>query len=127
MTYDIGIGRKSHDLVFNSDTDLLMISGPERVAQDLKIALLLFLGEYFANNAVGIDYFGSVLVKNPDRVLIESIFRAVASDVRDVTQVLYLNLQVERKLRKLGVAIMVQTPYGVVEFEAFLNDLRNNT
>ncbi|NEM18197.1 hypothetical protein G3V96_26045 [Escherichia coli] len=127
MTCDIGIGRISHDLVFNASNDLLAINNQERVAQDLKIALLMFLGEYPFDTTVGVDYSGSILVKNPDRVLIESILRAVASDVRDVLQVLYLNLKIDRKERKLGVSIQVLTTYGPVEFEAYLNDIRNNT
>lgn len=127
MTFDIGIGRGSHDLVFNQRNDVLLINGPERVAQDLKIALLMFLGEYFLDETVGVNYMGAILVKNPDRILIESILRAVASKVRDVNQVLELTLLIDHPARKLGVAVVVQTPYGPVEFEAFLNDLRNNT
>jgi|FreactcultureFD7_1027221.scaffolds.fasta_scaffold08087_2 hypothetical protein len=127
MTFDIGIGRNSHNLVFDQKGDVLLINGPERVAQDLKIALLTFLGEYFLAPNVGVDYLGSILVKNPDRILIESILRAVASEVRDVLQVLELTLLIDHEARKLGVATVVQTPYGPVEFEAYLNDLRNNT
>lgn len=126
MTYDIGIGRKSHDLVYDNNGDLLLIDGPERVAQSLKIGLLTFLGEYFLEPGGGVDYLGAILVKSPDRTLIESILRAVASEVRDVLQVLDLSLLVDHKLRKLGVACVVYTPYGSVQFEAYLNDIRNN-
>lgn len=125
MTFDIGIGRRSHDLVFDSDVDVLLINGPERVAQDVKIALLTFLGEYFRDRNTGVDYRGSVLIKNPDRILIESMLRSVISKVRDVLQVLELTLLIDHTNRKLGVATIVQTPYGPVEFEAYLND-RNN-
>jgi hypothetical protein len=120
MTFDLGIGRKSHDLVFDSDGDVLLIEGPERVAQDVKIALLMFLGEYFSDPSIGVDYLGSILVKNPDRILIESMLRATISSVRDVLQVLDLSLLIDRPQRKLGVATVIQTPYGAVEFEAFL-------
>ena len=126
MIFDIGIGRNSHDLVRDRNRDILLINGPERVAQDLKIAFLTFLGEYFDDPNVGVPYQSSILVKNPDRVLIESILRAVASKVRDVLQVLELTLLIDHENRKLGVATVVYTPYGPVEFEAYLNDLRNN-
>lgn len=120
MTFDIGIGRKSHDLVFDKGFDILLIDGPERVAQSLKIALLTFLGEYFLDPTGGVDYLGVILVKNPDRILIESILRAVASEVRDVLQVLDLSLLIDHELRKLGVATIVYTPFGPVQFEAYL-------
>lgn len=126
MTFDIGIGRKSHTLVFDNEGDVLLINGPERVAQSLKITFLTFLGEYFLEPAGGIDYLGVVLVKGPDRILIESILRAAASEVEDVLQVLDLSLLIDHKLRKLGVATIVQTPYGPVQFEAYLNDIRYN-
>jgi hypothetical protein len=126
MTFDLGIGRKSHDLVLDKGHDHLLITGPERVAQSCKIALLMFLGEYFLQPQEGVDYLGSILVKNPDRVLIESILRAVLSSVRDVSQVLELSLLVDHPARKLGVAVVVLTPFGPLQFEAYLNDLRNN-
>ena len=86
----------------------------------MKIALLTFLGEYFLDPNEGVPYIESILVKNPDRILIESILRATASRVRDVLQVLELTLLIDHKNRKLGVAVVVYTPYGPVEFEAFL-------
>ena len=124
MTFDIGIGRRSHDLVFDERqgaADILMIDGPERVAQDLKIALLTFAGDYFLDANEGIDYFNQVLVKNPDKILLESIFRACASRVRDVSQVLELHLLIDHANRKLGIALSVATPWGPIELEVFLN------
>jgi hypothetical protein len=48
------------------------------------------------------------------------MLRATISSVRDVLQVLDLSLLIDRPQRKLGVATVIQTPYGAVEFEAFL-------
>lgn len=122
MNFDIGIGRASHDLVFDASGNMLLIDGPERVAQDLKIALLMFYGEYFFDRERGIDYFGTVLVKNPDKILIESLLRASVSEVRDIIQVLDLQLAMDHQNRKLSVYLNVLTPYGELTLESFLND-----
>lgn len=128
MNFDIGVGRASHDLVFDNKGNMLLIDGPERVAQDMKIALLMFYGEYFFDRSRGIDYFGSVLVKNPDKILIESLLRASVSEVRDVIQVLDLQLAIDHKERKLGVYLNALTAYGEIELETYLDDnLRRNT
>ena len=41
--------------------DIVLISDEKLVEQRIRIALRTFLGEWFANNAVGIPYFESIL------------------------------------------------------------------
>lgn len=104
-----------HDL----DLDLLgrasLVDGAERIAQQIKITLLAFLGEWFLDTTFGVPYFDSVLVKSPDRSGIEAIFRARIRDVPGVLQVRALQLQIERQLRVLRVTVDVDTTFGRLE------------
>jgi hypothetical protein len=52
---------------------LVTISGSDYIAQKAKQILLLVKGEWFLDTTIGIPYFQSILVKNPDIPLIESI------------------------------------------------------
>ncbi len=74
-----------------STGDLVLLTGSAAVAQQLKIRLRMFLGEWFLDTRTGMPYFQSILVKNPNFAAIKSIFREAivttpgVSDVGDIT------------------------------------------
>lgn len=58
---DLALNAKTHDLAFNGD--VMFIDDVERVAQQIKIQLLTFLGEWFLDVTHGVPYLEYVLVK----------------------------------------------------------------
>lgn len=72
----------ARDLKLDSNRDLALESGDlafvddgAEVAQAVGIRLRFFLGEWFLDNRLGVDYYGTVYVKDPDLTAIEALFR----------------------------------------------------
>jgi len=77
---DLALDEITHDLQI-VDGDLVIYTGLDATAQRLKIKLRFFLGEWFLNESVGIPYWESIFVKNPNLAVVRSIFRkAILSD-----------------------------------------------
>lgn len=113
--YDLALSAKTHDLILDSSGDLILIDNAERVAQQIKITLLLFKGEWFLNTAAGMPYFEEILVKNPNLAHVkQKIYKAIMS-VLGVTSVDYLDLAVDPLTRRLKVRYAATTSYGRVE------------
>lgn len=80
-----------------------LITGADCVAQRLRIRLRFWLGEWFLDQRLGIPYVRSVLVKNPDLVLIRSIFRRVILSTPGVARLDSLVLTHDRAGRRLVI------------------------
>lgn len=80
---------------------LTLTAGNDAVKQHLINRLRIFLGEWFLDRRVGIPYFKSVLVKNPDRPAVRSIFRRTIRETPGITAVdeLLLSIGSDRSAR----------------------------
>ncbi|MEX4399579.1 hypothetical protein MZA86_01045 [Haemophilus influenzae] len=63
-----------HDLMIK-DRKLVLVDGVNQKAQQIKVVLLTFLGEWFLDTTIGLPYFDEILTRNPDNARIQSIFR----------------------------------------------------
>ncbi|WMD20911.1 hypothetical protein RAS12_00640 [Achromobacter seleniivolatilans] len=111
MALDLALSA-DHDL----DLDLLgrttFVDGADRIAQQIKVTLLAFMGEWFLDTTFGVPYFDDILVKSPDRASIEAILRARIRAVPGVERVRRLDLEIERQLRVLRVSFDADTTAG---------------
>jgi hypothetical protein len=92
------------DLDF-TDGELRLLTGVEAIAQHLRIRFRTFLGEWHLDQRIGIPYFQHVFVKNPNPVLIRSIFREVALGTPGVKLIARLELDLDRTTRTLSVSM----------------------
>lgn len=112
MSRDLKLSSQ-HDLLFRQNR-LVLAGGANQKAQQIKIALLTFLGEWFLDTSHGVPYFEQVLLKQVDKVKIENVFRQKIAAVKGVKRVLKLNTQIDRKERLLLVEFEAETTEGVV-------------
>ena len=112
--HDLALSAATHDLII-VDKDLVLINNAERVAQQIKITLLAFLGEWFLDQRFGVPYLESVMIKNPNMVYIRGILRGKILDVPDVKSVDALSTQLNVKSRTLTVSYEASTAYGLVK------------
>lgn len=85
-----------------STGDLVLIDGPESIAQHLRIRLRFFLGEWYLDQRVGIPYFQTIFLKGAKYDVIREIFRKAIVNTPGVIEVLNLELEyidTERLLR----------------------------
>lgn len=111
--YDIALSAHTHDLLIQ-DGDLLLIDNAERVAQQIKIKLRSFLGEWFLDTTYGVPYWEEILVKSPSLDHVRNILRQQILDVDGVSAVNSIELSLDRQSRKLTVTFEAQTTYGLV-------------
>lgn len=109
---DLALNAKTHDIVLNGD--VMFIDDVERVAQQIKIQLLTFLGEWFLDVTHGVPYLEYVLVKNPNFTLIRELFREQILKVDGVSNLVSLDIDFESATRKMLLSYEAETEYGMI-------------
>ena len=110
---DIALHANDHDILIK-DGDFLLIDNAERVAQQIKVKLLTFLGEWFLDNTWGVPYLEYILVKKPNQDLIKQILSEQILSVDDVKSLNALELDYQVKVRTLIINYEVSTEYGLI-------------
>lgn len=124
---DIALDAKTHDLVIR-DGDFLHIDNAERVAQQIKIQLLTWYGEWFLDITHGVPYLEYILVKNPNFTLIRQVLMEQIQKVPDVDSVDSLEIEYNAKAREIQVDFAVSTKYGLITRKEVLGyGLRRDT
>lgn len=85
------ISPKYGDAVFINGpltTEGLRVEEKEVVAQRLRIRLLTFQNEWFADTSYGIPYYQSILAKKPAKSAIDQIFQQEILSERGVSEIL---------------------------------------
>lgn len=99
MSIDIKLDALTHDLSFSKTKDLVLIDGAARIAQQVKVTLWTFFGEWFLDETFGVPYLEFILIKNPNRALIENILRQKVMDVPGVTGVPTIKIEYDAARR----------------------------
>lgn len=128
MSYDIQLDRETHDLVIDADTgDIQLLDNARRIAQQIKVTLLAFLGEWFLDTSFGVPYLDEIMVKNPRIGTLQAIFRAKIIDVPGVTRVRRLTFDMNRATRALSVSFEAETLEGLTGPQNITLSLRRGT
>lgn len=93
------------------DDDLALVEDLPSLAQRIKVALGVLLGEWLLDVTAGVDWIGSVLVRDPDLVAVEAILRARIVEVPGVDRIVSLDLDLDLE-RRLVVRFRVAATRG---------------
>ena len=113
MAYDIALSTKTHDIVVDSG-NFRLIDNKERIAQQLRITLWEWLGEWFLDARDGVPYREYILVKNPNMKHIRQVLSESIMKVDGVNRIEELNLNFDPKNRTLIVDFSVDTDDGQI-------------
>ena len=113
MAYDLALNRGTHDLQLVNG-DLLVINNKERIAQQLRVTLWEWLGEWFLDARDGVPYREYILVKNPNMKHIRQVLSDNIMKVDGVNRIDELNLNYNPKNRTLIVTFAVDTDDGQI-------------
>lgn len=114
------------NLGLNTDGDLdfstgglVLVDGVDELVQKLIVRLQFFLGEWFLDQRLGIPYYQAILVKSPNLVSVQSIFREVILETPGVDELLgAIVLSLDGALRRLSVSFTVRATTGeAVDFD----------
>lgn len=109
---DLALNEKTHDLALNGD--VMFIDNVERVAQQIKIQLLTFLGEWFLDVTHGVPYLDYVLIKNPNFTLIRELFREQILKVDGVSNLVSIDIDFNSATRQMSLSYEAETEYGMI-------------
>lgn len=112
--YDIALNSNSHDVVI-ADGDVFVIDDKARIAQQAKIRLLRWRGEWFLNTRDGLPYMEHILVKNPNLLHVRELLHDELRTIEGVKRVSKLMLSMDRQNRVLTVNFALETDYGTIE------------
>jgi len=93
---------------------LNITTGEEAIEQNLRIRLRFFLEEWFLDTRQGIPYFREVLIKNPNLLLLQSIFRTAILDTTGISAVTQLTVELDKPTRSLSLFFAATMDTGAV-------------
>ena len=100
-----------------SGSDLTLTTGVDAIKQHLSQRFRMFYGEWFLDMERGVPYFQQVLKKNPDSVIMDSIFKSTIINTPGVIQLTEFNLDVDSATRQLSLSFKAICSDGEVSFE----------
>lgn len=93
--------------------DFAFVAGAEAVPQGIRIRLGMFLGECYLDETIGVDYIDSILIKQPDQLVVRALLQAAIADTPDVTDVIGAQLtQDSNGSRNASISYQADTIYG---------------
>jgi hypothetical protein len=105
----------------NSEGDLDFVGGKctmlrdaDAVRQKLKQRFQFFQGEWFLDLAIGMPYYQSILVKNPDVPLLRQIFSNAITKCRGVSRLDALDLTWDKNTREITIAFSAALESGEI-------------
>ena len=96
---------------------LVLTGDAPGIRQQTQLRLGFFRGEWFLDENRGIPWFESVLVKNPDLVEVQDIFRTSILSVRGVREIQFLNLTYTGR-RQAALDFKTNTDEGELSFSS---------
>ncbi len=93
------------------DGDFKTISDEDAVGQGIRIRARTFLGEIYLDESVGVDYIDSILIKNPDPLVVRGLLSEAIAKTPDVTNVVGAQL-INEGGRQYSIAYSVDTVYS---------------
>jgi len=100
--------------------DLELTQGTDAIKQSVRIHLEFFQGEWFLDLDAGIPYYQSIMVKNPNPNLLQSVFRSALDETPGVASVDELNLSIDTAARQLSVEAHITGDYGEFDINEVL-------
>jgi hypothetical protein len=107
------------DLLLDQNNDLAIISfdlaltdNTQLTGQKIKQALLLFEGEWFLNNSIGMPYFTEILGKDNSLSRIETLYIRAIQAIPEVVEILSFNIDEDNTTRTLKINFKVRDAEG---------------
>lgn len=84
-------------------------TGLEAIKISVKQALKLFVKEYFLDRTLGIPYMEIVLVKAPNKVIVEALLRDHILKVKGIDKILNLEAKINNSDRTITINFVAST------------------
>lgn len=106
--------------IFPVNGDFATVIGTQQILQNVLQTLGVYLGEWFLDNTIGVGYYQTVLVKNPNQAAINALFINALLGVAGVLSILAFSSTIDKQARSLTVSFRLLTTSGTVTYEGTL-------
>ncbi len=89
------------DMALSSAGIPFFIGSSDEVIQRLGVRFKFFLGEWYRNQLLGVPYYEHVLIKDPNLILVRSLWRQLILDTPGITGINRLTESFDRVAREL--------------------------
>ncbi len=110
---DLALDTASHDLVI--EPDVMLLDGAEQVAQQLKIKLKLWRGEWFLDDDFGTPYLTDILGKQLTLSGVVAALRQSILEVQDVVAIESFEYTYDNSTRVFGCNFTARSRYGIIK------------
>jgi hypothetical protein len=112
---NLALDSLNHDVYFE-DGQIVLVSNGEAIAQDIKVRLLFFKGEWALDTRLGVPYYEEVLGQKPNLGVVKNLFRKVILQTPGVKSINNLDVTFDSSIRTLIVSFFAETIEGEIEF-----------
>lgn len=108
-----------NELVLENGDLVLTTSETDNIAQNIRQRLRVLKGEWFLDRTLGLPYFETILEKNPNSVLVATLFKQTILETRGVTKLNTFSMTYDNNnLRELVVTFEATITTGdILYFE----------
>lgn len=117
----LGLSIQPHnDIELDGTNNLRFVSDAEAIGQHIRQRLKFYLGEWFLDTRIGLDWFGDVLGGSPERRSVaEAMIKREVLATPGVTGIAEIDIRVDRATRGLIVErLSVETVFDVITITA---------
>ncbi len=120
MSSDLAVDQITGDLVVEA-FDLKIERSLEAIAQELRLRLRFFLGEWYLDRTFGVPYYQTVFQKPADAAILDSVFKDAILATPGVVRLETFSIDFDGPSRLLSVQFRAVTDTGeAVEIEETL-------
>jgi hypothetical protein len=116
---DLTLDATTGDILLQNG-DLYLTTEYAAIAQDVRIRLRFFQGEWFLDLDAGVPFFQSLLVKSPNLAAIREIIGEKILEADGVKSITKLTLDFDKATRELSVRATVNTDLGELNLTTLL-------
>jgi len=103
------------DLDMSAKTDVTLSTGLAAVAQGVRLRVLFFLGEWFADLDKGVDWFGQILGQKYNEARVRNQILTAILDTNDDLEIITLDLEFDNSTRVLEISWNVKVTFTDTE------------
>lgn len=118
---DIQLDKNGH-IALNGTRLTLITDRPLLVAQRLSIRLRTYLGEWFLDTNMGIDWFADVLLKNVSKQTVDSILQNEILKDQYVTKIVKFSSDVKNRNYECSFSVEIDKVDRIVELKYLANE-----
>lgn len=106
----------SGDIAIENDC-IVLVDGKDAIAQDIRVRLQFFQGEWFLDRRIGVPYFQRILGQKPRLSVLKAIFRKAILTTPGVLSVSDLTVSYDGTSRVIEVSFSASTTEGEITFD----------